>query len=97
MVAWNFADTAPNLTVAAYFASAKLLADKPDLVKRFTAAMNESLAYAREHPDEARTVITTYTKITAEQVSALTLPDWPTEVNQKSVNMLAELAVQDGL
>ncbi len=96
-VAWNFVDTAPGLTIAAYFTSAKLLADKPDLVKDFTAAMNESLAYAREHPDEARQVITTYTKITADQVSALTLPDWPTEVNEESVNTLAELATQDGL
>jgi hypothetical protein len=37
-------DTAPDLTVAVYFTSEKLLQDDPDLVKRFTEAMNESLA-----------------------------------------------------
>ena len=66
MVAWNYVDAAPDLTVAAYFASTKLIADDPDLVKRFTEAMNESLAYADAHPDEVRAVLGTYTKIDAE-------------------------------
>jgi NitT/TauT family transport system substrate-binding protein len=97
VVAWNFVDTAPDLTVAAYFASGNLIEEEGDLVKRFTEAMNESLEYANGHPDEARDVITTYTKITKEQVGALTLPKWPAEVNQASVEKLAELAMSDGL
>jgi NitT/TauT family transport system substrate-binding protein len=96
-VAWNFVDTAPDLTIAAYFTSAKVLADKPELVKNFTDAMNESLEYAQAHPDEARQAITTYTKITKDQVGSLTLPKWPTEVNRESVETLADLATQDGL
>lgn len=96
-VAWNFVDTAPDLTIAAYFTSAKVLADKPELVKNFTAAMNESLEYAQAHPDEAREAITTYTKITKDQVGSLTLPNWPTEVNRDSLETLADLATKDGL
>jgi len=97
VVAWCYVDPAPNLTVAAYFASTKLIADDPDLVKRFTEAMNESLAYADTHPDEVRGVLASYTKIPATVRDALTLPKWPTEINKASVETLAKLGAQDGI
>jgi NitT/TauT family transport system substrate-binding protein len=97
VVAWCYVDPAPNLTVAAYFASAKLIADDPDLVKRFTEAMNESLAYADSHPDEVRAVLASYTKIDAKVRDSLTLPKWPTEINRASVETLAKLGAQDGI
>ena len=83
--------------MAVYFTSEKLLQDDPDLVKRFTEAMNESLAYADAHPDEARQVLTTYTEIDEAVIQKLTLPKWPAEINRQSVETLATLAVQDGL
>jgi NitT/TauT family transport system substrate-binding protein len=97
VVAWNYVDAAPNLTVAAYFTSTKLLADKPDLVKNFTAAMTESLTYADAHPDEVRDIIGTYTKIDPALRAKLTLPKWPTEINRTSVETLAKLGTQDGV
>jgi NitT/TauT family transport system substrate-binding protein len=97
LVASNYVDTAPDLTVAVYFTSEKLIKDDPDLVKRFTDAMTESLAYADAHPDEARQVLTTYTQIDEAVIKELTLPKWPPEINRASVETLANLAVQDGL
>ena len=97
VVAWNFVDAAPDLTVAAYFASTKLIADNPDLVKRFTEAINESLAYADAHPQEVRAVLASYTKIDAKVRDSLTLPKWPTEINRASVETLAKLGAQDGI
>jgi NitT/TauT family transport system substrate-binding protein len=70
--------------VAVYFTSEQLIKNDPDLVKRFTEAMTESLAYADAHPDEA-------------VIKELTLPKWPAEINRASVETLATLAVQDGL
>nr|BFE71691.1 hypothetical protein GCM10020092_049920 [Actinoplanes digitatis] len=96
-VAWNFVDAAPNLTVAGYFASTKLIADDPDLVKRFTEGVNESLAYADAHPDEVRAVLATYTKIDPKVIASLTLPKWPTEINKPSVQTLADLGAKDGI
>jgi NitT/TauT family transport system substrate-binding protein len=84
LVASNYVDTAPDLTVAVYFTSEQLIKNDPDLVKRFTEAMTESLAYADAHPDEA-------------VIKELTLPKWPAEINRASVETLATLAVQDGL
>jgi NitT/TauT family transport system substrate-binding protein len=97
VVAWNFVDAAPDLTVAAYFTSTKLLADKPDLVKAFTDAMKESLAYADSHPDEVRAIIGDYTKIDPAVRAKLTLPKWPAEINRSSVETLASLGTKDGV
>ena len=97
MVAWNFVDTAPDLTIATYFTSEELIASKPDLARRFTEAMNESLTYTQAHPDEAREILKTYTKMTPEIIAQITLPVWPTQVNRESLKTLADLALQDGL
>jgi NitT/TauT family transport system substrate-binding protein len=96
-IASNYVDTAPDLTVAVYFTSEQLTKDDPDLVKRFTEAMTESLAYADAHPDEARQVLTSYTQIDEAVIQELTLPKWPPDINRASVETLANLAVQDGL
>ncbi|GAA4946274.1 ABC transporter substrate-binding protein [Actinoplanes utahensis] len=96
-IASSYVDAAPNLTVAMYFTSNQLIADNPDLVRRFTEAMKRSLAYADEHPDEVRAVLGTYTKIAPEVRESLVLPKWPAEIDRASVETLADLAVTDGL
>ncbi|WP_033342498.1 ABC transporter substrate-binding protein [Catenuloplanes japonicus] len=97
VIASTFTDTAPNLTIAAYFAGTKLIADDPALVKGFTEAVNESLAYADGHPDEVRAVLSSYTKISEEVRSALILPKWPVEINRASLETLAGLGETDGI
>ena len=96
-IASSYVDAAPNLAVALYFASQQLVGENPDLVRRFTEAMQESLSYADSHPDEARAIIASYTEIAPETIAELTLPKWPAEINRDSVEALAELAVEDGL
>ncbi|MET9559606.1 ABC transporter substrate-binding protein [Streptomyces tauricus] len=97
VVASPFAETDPKLTVATYFTSAELAKEDPDLVKKFTEAMTESLTYATDHPDEARQVLTTYTKIDGDVLAKLTLPSWPSEVDMASLEKLASLGERDGL
>ncbi|HEY4407049.1 MAG TPA: ABC transporter substrate-binding protein [Xanthobacteraceae bacterium] len=96
-IAWNLVDTAPNLMIAVYFTSGKYAQEHADTVKRFTAAMNESLAYADTHAEEVRAIVPTYTRISKELIGKLTLPRWPTEMNRKSTETLADLSVKDGL
>lgn len=97
VVASNFADATPNMTVAAYFTTEKTVKEKADLTKRFTAAIEKSLRYAQEHPDEARKVLLTYTKIDAAVAEKITLPAWPAEINRESVQALADLMLTDGV
>ncbi|GIH02328.1 aliphatic sulfonate ABC transporter substrate-binding protein [Rhizocola hellebori] len=96
-IASSYVDVAPNLVVASYFTSQQMLSGNPDLVKRFTEAMKESLAYADSHPDEARQIIGTYTQIAPEVIAKMTLPKWPADVNRPAVQTLADLALGDGL
>jgi NitT/TauT family transport system substrate-binding protein len=96
-IAWHLADTAPNLMIAVYFTSGTYAQAHPDAVKRFKVAINESLAYADGHPDEIRAIVPTYTRISKELIGKLTLPRWPTEMNRKSTEILADLSVKDGL
>jgi NitT/TauT family transport system substrate-binding protein len=97
VVASNFVDTAPDLTVAGYFTTSGLIAKDPALVERFTAAVNQSLRYASDHPDEVRAVIGTYTKISDVVRTAMILPVWPNEINRASVERLAVLGREDGV
>lgn len=97
VVASNYVDVADNATIAAYFTSDKLIKSDPGLVSRFTAGIKESLAYADSHPDEARAAVSTYTNLTADQVSGVTLPKWPAEFNTASLQTIAQDAVTDKL
>ncbi|ROO58774.1 NitT/TauT family transport system substrate-binding protein [Micromonospora sp. Llam0] len=97
VVAWNFVDTAPNLTVAVYFTSTKLAQENPELVENFQEAMAESLSYANAHPDEVRTVLRSYTDIDQAILDAMTLPMWPAEINRASIERVAELGLADGV
>ncbi|GGL10238.1 ABC transporter substrate-binding protein [Mangrovihabitans endophyticus] len=93
----NYAGTSPNLTVGMYFTSQQYASQHADQVKGFTTAMNKSLEYAGAHPDDARAILSTYTKIDPDIQKDLVLPKWPSSVDRDSVQLLAQLAQQDGL
>ena len=57
-----FEELAPDLTIAEYFTTEKYAKENADVVERFTRAMNKSLDFAQQNPDEVRRIITTYTK-----------------------------------
>jgi NitT/TauT family transport system substrate-binding protein len=97
VIASNFVDAAPKMTVSTYFTSEQTKLEKPGLTERFAAAIKKSLQYAQDHPDEARRVLLTYTQIKPEVTEKLTLPAWPQEINKESVQTIADLMQQDGL
>ena len=51
-IASSYVETAPNLTVATYFASKQYIAENGEVVQRFKRAMEKSLDYAR--PERGR-------------------------------------------
>ncbi|MCZ4610361.1 ABC transporter substrate-binding protein [Streptomyces sp. Lzd4kr] len=96
-IASPLVDVAPELTVAVYFTSTQYAQQHPDVVKKFQDATAESLAYAEAHPDEARQIVTTYTKIPASVLEQVVLPKWPAEANRPSIEALMKLGEEDGL
>jgi NitT/TauT family transport system substrate-binding protein len=96
-VASMYVDPAPDLGIAMYFTTEKMLNDNPELVERFTRAMKKSMEYADSHPDEVRQILGTYTQITPEIAEQITLPKFPVEVNKASTEAIAKFAQEDGL
>jgi len=97
VIASSFVDAAPNLTVSTYFTSQQTIDERRDVVDRFTAAITRSLAYAQDHPQEARQALLTYTQIAPDVANRLTLPAWPPQINRTSVQTVSQLMVEDGL
>lgn len=96
-IASNLVDTQDNLMIAAYFTSEELLQKDRDLVERFTAAMDESLEYAAQNPDEVRDIAQSYTEMPPKVAKDMVLPKFSNEINTDTVELLAQLAHQDGL
>jgi NitT/TauT family transport system substrate-binding protein len=84
--------TAPDLTVATYFASKQYIEENGEVVDRFVRAMNKSLDYAQEHPDEVRQVLLEYTEIPKEAVEKIKLPVWRSDLNRPTIEQLSQLS-----
>jgi len=89
-------NTAPNLTVAAYFASKEYIAKNEAVVDRFVTAMKKSLDYAQAHPDEVRGVLTEYTEIPPEAAEQINLPQWKSELTTDTIETLSQLSKKYG-
>lgn len=96
-IASNLVDTQKHLMISAYFTSQEVIQSDPDLVRRFTDAMNESLEYADQHPDAVRDIVRTYSDIPPQVAQDMVLPNWSSQVNSATVDLLAKLALRDGL
>ena len=92
-----YADTAPDLTVATYFASRQFIEEKPEVVDRFTRAMEKSLQYASENPEEVRGVLEEYTEIPPEAAQKINLPSWKPELTIETIERLSQLSEEYGL
>jgi NitT/TauT family transport system substrate-binding protein len=93
----NYAGTDPELAVALYISSRQYLERNAKVAQGFTAAMRQSLTYAQEHQDEARAIVTSYTKIDPKVQASMVLPKWSADVTAGPVQKLADLALSDGL
>jgi len=87
-------DTAPHLPVAQYLTTEKYISENPDVVRRFTTAMNKSLTYAQSHPDEVRAIIPTYTEIDKKTAQQIQLPTFSPQPNRAAERTIAQYMVR---
>jgi NitT/TauT family transport system substrate-binding protein len=92
----SYVETAPSMTVATYFASKQYIESSGDVVDRFKRAMEKSLDYASQNPDEVRKVIGTYTEIPPEVLDKITLPQWKPDLNEPTIQQVADLTKKYG-
>jgi NitT/TauT family transport system substrate-binding protein len=97
VVTYNFSEFSPNFTLAGYFAMNETIKSRPAVVQSFNKALAKSVAYAQEHPDEVRQIVTTYTKNTVEQLKTMNLPTFTVDFDMQSEGKLADVAYQYGM
>jgi NitT/TauT family transport system substrate-binding protein len=97
MLIYDRVATEPEMTIATYFTSDEFLESDPEVVDGFVRAMNRSLEFATENPDEARQAIGDYTEIPPDVLEEVVLPLWQTDLNQDSIELVAELMVTYGI
>ncbi|GAA5148391.1 ABC transporter substrate-binding protein [Microbacterium pseudoresistens] len=87
----------PNLTVASWFTSSQYEKSNPDVVAAFQRAIQKSLDYATENPEEARRILLDYTQLSPELVEQIVLPGWPATLNRASLEYVMEATDRYGL
>ena len=92
----SFEETAPDYTVATYFATQEYIEKNPEIVERFVRAINKSMEYAESHPDEVRDIVTTYTKIPAALAKEMVLPHWAPDLHEDTIQLTIDLAAKYG-
>jgi NitT/TauT family transport system substrate-binding protein len=90
-------ETLPNFPNGVYVASEQYIAENGDIVDRFARAMNKSLEYAAANPDEVRRIIPTYTETPEAAVAEMRLPVFDAELDQKGIELEAELTAKYGI
>lgn len=90
-------ETMPGLLIGLWFTTDEFLEKNPEVAKRFLSALNKAKAYANDHPDEARSIVTTYTTISPEVAEKMVLGHFPEKFDRASLELLGELAVRDGI
>src|SRR5690606_15240419 len=96
IVASPFLDLQYPANLSIYITTDQFASENPAAVEGFGRAMNRALAYAQDHPDEARAMALTYTTVTEEVVAQVMLPYWTPEIGLDSVREQAELTVKFG-
>ena len=96
-IAGNFVDLHEDLSVAAYFTGEELIQGDPETVDAFSEAMDASLTYAEDNPEETAQILTTYTEIDEAIIDDLRWPRFPTDIDGDAVATLADLMVTDGI
>ncbi|RNL86092.1 ABC transporter substrate-binding protein [Halostreptopolyspora alba] len=96
-IASNFVDTHESLSVASYFTSEEVVAEEPEMVESFGAAMTESMNYADDNPDEVRRILPTYTEMDEGIIDEIRLPAFPAAPDEESATVVGELMLEDGL
>lgn len=85
--------TIPGLTVLTNFTTQEKLDSDPDLVKAYSDAMSEALAYASDNEDAVRAAIVKNLEIPEAAAAAITLPDFTPDLGSAGIEDLAKLAV----
>lgn len=80
--------------VGAFYTSQTFIDNNPDLAASLADAILEAQAYAADHPDEVRTVLPTYTRLSGNDVANMVLPRYAETLNPDAITATAEAMIE---
>jgi NitT/TauT family transport system substrate-binding protein len=90
-------EVVPNRAVTAFVASKDFIADNPEVIEKFKAAMNESLEYADSHPEEAQQTMAEVGDMEPELLKKINLGViFDPTLDQKSIDVFRTLMQEFG-
>ncbi|MGY1823959.1 ABC transporter substrate-binding protein [Geodermatophilus sp. SYSU D00079] len=96
VLSYNFSDFHPELDISCVFASQQLLQEQPEVVEAFQRAMNRSLEFSQDNPDEVRRITGTYTEIDPAVLERIVIPTFRTEFSEEAMALLGAKAAEYG-
>lgn len=86
----------PGMPTQYIFTSEQLMESDPELVESMTAALDKTLAYADEHPDEVKAAATSLTEIPAEALENAGMEAFGTDLREEQLARVGELMMTEG-
>jgi NitT/TauT family transport system substrate-binding protein len=83
-----------SLTTSVYFTSEQQLQKNPKLFAATQKAINQSLTYAQQHPDEVRAQLGEFTDIADAIREKVTLPTYKPEIDRPSIEKFVQAGMQ---
>ncbi len=96
VLSYNFSEFHPDLDISCVFASGALMEEDPELVAAFQRAMDRSLQYSQEHPDDVRRITGTYTEIAPDVLERIVIPQFRPEFSRAALEQLGAKATEYG-
>jgi NitT/TauT family transport system substrate-binding protein len=96
LVGYTSKDSVPGLPTQYIFTSAQLAKSDPELVADMTAALEETLTYADENPDEVRDAAAELTSVPREALDAIKIDAFGTDLRLDQITRVGELMLQEG-
>lgn len=97
LVTSQFVDTDPNFITATYIATEQKTQTDPELVEDFQEALQKSMEYATEHPEEFRAELGNFTKIDPAAAQKMVLTKFGWGLPRETLDTIAQASAKAGI
>ncbi|GGH49423.1 hypothetical protein GCM10010921_27560 [Microbacterium album] len=96
LIASLYVDADPAFVTAIYFAASEKIQSDPELIEKFTRALEKSFEYSNANPDEVRAELGNFTEIDPELAETMILTNFDWGLSYDDLFLIAELAAEAG-
>lgn len=86
----------PGAPVGAFFTSDATAEQNPDLMDRFTRALDDANQYAESHPEAVRDELGDYTKIPEDMIAKIHTFEYRSRIPDEQISRLSDLLIEYG-